>query len=64
MKTLSQHLKQVFDALEFTSVSHLNALNEKLAHHEFGPIDAAASPQHQRAEASMENIKSVAAPSL
>jgi hypothetical protein len=30
MKTLLQDLKRAFDAVEFTNVSHLNALNAKL----------------------------------
>jgi hypothetical protein len=32
MKTLFQDLKRAFDAVEFTNVSHLNALNAKLNH--------------------------------
>jgi hypothetical protein len=30
MKTLSQQLKQAFNALEFANVSHLNDLNARL----------------------------------
>lgn len=46
MKTLLQDLKRAFDAVEFTNVSHLNALNAKLNH-----------PQQTAAEFKIERHK-------
>ncbi|MCX7192165.1 MAG: hypothetical protein NTY60_00790 [Proteobacteria bacterium] len=48
MKTLYQHLKQVFDSLEFTSVGHLDALTAKLDSCS-APSSAASHPARQSA---------------
>ena len=48
MKTLLKDLKRAFDAVEFTNVSHLNALNAKLNH-----------PQQSAAEFKIERHNAV-----
>ncbi len=49
MKNLIQELKRAFDAVEYTNVSHLNALKDKLNH-----------PQQTAAEFKIERHNAVA----
>lgn len=50
MKTLSQHLKQAFNALEFANVGHLNALTTMLNKTEQRVAAGRIEPEHDSAE--------------
>ena len=64
MKTPLQHLKQIFDALEFANVGHLNALTEKLSLHDHGAAPGGVDPGDKRLDDSLENVAGATAPSL
>lgn len=58
MKTISQHLKQAFNALEFTNAGNLTSLNTMLnaAQHDVSPAS------HEQADSAADlDSKSVAA---
>jgi hypothetical protein len=63
MKTLSQHLQQVFNALKFTNAGHLNALTEMLTPRDHSVTPAPTDRRAGRHKNSLEHVTNATASS-